>query len=161
MVSPVTLPLLHVASTSKLPRALIPLKLPLAHASGSDGNTSMYPPWLCSSISVIPAVDPKLPSIWNGGWVSNRLGRVDSFKISCTILCERLPSCNRAQKLIFHALLQPVPPSPRVFSVTRIASAYRSSPGLLPTTILLPGCSQCRWFTCRCLLSPVISINSS
>mgnify|MGYP000467625432 CR=1 FL=1 len=37
----------------------------------------MVPRWLCSSISATPALPPKLPSIWKGGWLSNRLGWVD------------------------------------------------------------------------------------
>jgi len=30
--------------------------------------------WLCISISAMPDVAPKLPSIWNGGCASNRFG---------------------------------------------------------------------------------------
>ncbi len=32
--------------------------------------------WLCKSISAMPEVPPKLPSIWNGLCVSKRLGSV-------------------------------------------------------------------------------------
>ena len=44
---------------------------------GSAGSRWTSPAWLCSSISATPAVPPKLPSIWNGGWRSHRLGSVD------------------------------------------------------------------------------------
>ena len=39
-----------------------------------------------TNISVMPAVPPKFPSIWNGGCVSNKLFRVDFFNNPCNIL---------------------------------------------------------------------------
>ena len=61
----------------------------------------------------MPEVPPKLPSIWNGGCASNKLGNVFPARASTSILWAWSPSRKRAQKLIFQALLQPVPPSPR------------------------------------------------
>ena len=40
---------------------------------GQAGNSSIVSPSLCISISQMPAVPPKLPSIWKGGWASSRL----------------------------------------------------------------------------------------
>src|SRR4030095_14590315 len=57
------------------------------------------------------------------GWVSNRFGSVLEGSCSPSNLCARSPSWSRAQKLIFRAMLQPVPPSPRASSETRAASA--------------------------------------
>ena len=138
--APVNVERCHVISTVTSPRALSPVTLPASQSAGIAARRSMESPWLWSSISVIPAVAPKLPSIWNGGWVSNRFVSVDSFNCSSTILCAWSPSLKRAQKLIFQALLHPVPPSPRVFRVSFIASMYWSSSSLLPATNCLPGC---------------------
>ncbi|XPS79793.1 hypothetical protein M3J09_011765 [Ascochyta lentis] len=33
----------------------------------------------CTRHSVIPAAPPKFPSIWKGGWLSNRFGKVLFF----------------------------------------------------------------------------------
>jgi hypothetical protein len=84
--------------------------------------------WLCRSISVMPEVAPKLPSIWNGGWELKRFGWVlpplpAGASRPLRIRWARSPSARRAQKLIFHALLQPVPPSPRALSETFAAAA--------------------------------------
>ena len=62
-----SLPPYHAMLTSKPPRAFSPLTLPLFHARGRAGNSCTAPSWLCTSISATPAVNPKLPSIWNGG----------------------------------------------------------------------------------------------
>ena len=71
----------------------------------------------------MPAVPPKLPSIWNGGWVSKRFGQgVARQAPRRACLWAWSPSSRRAQKLIFHALLQPVPPSPRKISDCRAAA---------------------------------------
>ena len=48
---------------------------------------------------------------------------VDRVSNSCSILSAWSPSSRRAQKLIFQALLQPVPPSPRSSSVFFAAAA--------------------------------------
>ena len=49
-------------------------RVPVGHAVGSAGSRWISPAWLCTSISSMPAVTPKLPSIWNGGCASNRFG---------------------------------------------------------------------------------------
>ena len=59
-------PSFHEIETSKFPLAQIQLIKPFAHASGKAGSNWMNPMWLCNNISVIPAVPPKFPSIWNG-----------------------------------------------------------------------------------------------
>ena len=43
-------------------------------AFGKAGSNSSSPSPLCNSISAMPAVPPKLPSIWNGGCASNMFG---------------------------------------------------------------------------------------
>ncbi|GFI67684.1 hypothetical protein IMSAG192_01217 [Muribaculaceae bacterium] len=99
---------------------------------------------------------PKLPSIWNGGCASNRLpytppapwGVVSDRQLD-SMRWAWLPSRRRAQKLSFHARLQPVPSSPRVLSVTFIASTSLSSRSERPGTICEPGCNHIRWLTCR------------
>lgn len=98
--------------------------------------------WLCSSISAMPEAAPKFPSIWNGGWVSQRLGRVEFFSCSESILWAWSPSHSRAQKLIFQALDQPAPPSPRAPRETLAASAHS-----LPGSICRPGWRPKRWET--------------
>lgn len=50
-------------STPQLPLARSPAMLPLGQACGSAGSRSMACPRLCISISTMPAVPPKLPSI--------------------------------------------------------------------------------------------------
>ena len=50
-----------------------PRTLPFGHAFGSAGRRCISPAWLWRSISIMPAVTPKLPSIWNGGCASKRL----------------------------------------------------------------------------------------
>ncbi|RAO31450.1 hypothetical protein PSN13_04013 [Micromonospora saelicesensis] len=136
----------HSVSTVTLPRARRPLTEPVGQAAGTAGSTSTTPFWLCSSISAIPAVAPKLPSIWNGGWVSNRLARVLLLSCSLSILWAWSPSSSRAQKLIFQALLQPVPPSPRAVRETRAALARA---GVVDGDICRPGCRAYRCETCR------------
>gem|GEM_PF-6114765 len=64
-------PSFHAISTVKPPRAFNPETLPSAQPEGRAGNRWMAPVWLCTSISATPAVYPKLPSIWNGGWASS------------------------------------------------------------------------------------------
>src|SRR5512140_3297137 len=59
----VALPLLHSMSTVKPPRARRPLTDPEDHALGSAGSILMVSSWLCSSISAMAAVTPRLPSI--------------------------------------------------------------------------------------------------
>ena len=56
----------QASGEEKLPRAVSPLNEPSFHASGRAGRTCIYPSWLCSNISAIPAVPPKLASIWKG-----------------------------------------------------------------------------------------------
>ncbi|KAK5635508.1 hypothetical protein RRF57_011220 [Xylaria bambusicola] len=62
-VAVLKLPFAHWVSTIKPPRAVSPFKLPVGIALGRAGRMWM-PAWLCNSISVIPLVKPKLPSIW-------------------------------------------------------------------------------------------------
>ena len=58
-------------------------------------------------------VPPKLPSIWNGGWVSNRFGRCDLREQRVRVLARRARRRrSRAQKLMIQARLQPVWPPP-------------------------------------------------
>ena len=83
---------------------------PLGQAAGSAG-ADQAPSWLCSSISAIPAVPPKLPSIWNG--------RVDIEQVWAGRLREQDPQAvvglappSRAHWLMSHARLQPVYPPP-------------------------------------------------
>ena len=64
----------HVAPTVYPPRPRSPCTCPLGQADGSAGRTCSSPLWLCSSISAMPEVAPKLPSIWNGGCRSNMFG---------------------------------------------------------------------------------------
>ena len=66
-----------------------------------------------------------------------------SFRIAWA----RSPLASRAQKLIFHALLQPVPASPRALRETLAAAA---SSGVLTGLIWRPGCTAKRWETWRC-----------
>ena len=90
-----SLPSFHSISTPIPPRARSPVTLPDGKAEGSAGSRLMnaaspactgvrlvgvaYGSWLCSSISAMPAVAPKLPSIWNGGCASNRFGNRPAF----------------------------------------------------------------------------------
>ncbi len=76
----------HATSTVTSPRARRPVTEPDFHTAGSAGSTSMVSCWLWSSISAIPEVAPKFPSIWNGGWVSHRFCSVDVFSCSLSIL---------------------------------------------------------------------------
>jgi hypothetical protein len=59
----VSAPFDQLMSTMKLPRATSPLTLPVGTARGRAGRrwTTL---WLWSSISAMPDVKPKLPSIW-------------------------------------------------------------------------------------------------
>ena len=67
-------PFSHVMSTSSPPLAQRPRTEPAGHTGGSAGSNCTVPAWLWSSISAMPEVAPKLPSIWKGGWASKRLG---------------------------------------------------------------------------------------
>ena len=122
--------------------------VPLGHADGSAGSRWISPAWLCSSISAMPAVAPKLPSIWNGGCASNRFG-VDAAAGRSSCRGSRAgrsrlvsssnawsPSPSRAQKLIFHAIDQPVASSPRSSSERRAAA---KSSGVRSGVISRPG----------------------
>lgn len=62
----VTSPSFQLMSTIRPPLALNPVTLPSVQQAGRAGSRRIYPLWLCSSISEIPAVIPRLPSIWNG-----------------------------------------------------------------------------------------------
>ena len=89
----------------------------------------MAPSWLCSSISAIPAVPPKLPSIWNTkplpiGCVSNRFLPVLAFSSWATHSCACSPSSRRAQKSMVQARLQPVCPPP---AASRRSSEMRAA----------------------------------
>jgi len=53
----------HAMSISSAPRTRRPVTRPLGHARGSAGSSAISPAWLCTSISAIAAVAPKLPSI--------------------------------------------------------------------------------------------------
>ena len=75
IVALASLPSFHAMSTANPPRARKPLTLPVGQAFGSAGSNSISPAWLCSSISAMPAVPPKLPSIWNGGCERRRRPR--------------------------------------------------------------------------------------
>lgn len=83
----------QLRSTPKLPRARKPLIEPVAQASGKAGSRSRHPTWLWSNISVTPAVPPKFPSIWKGGWLSQRLSSVP-FSGGCHKARKR--DCRRA-----------------------------------------------------------------
>ena len=74
--SSVTIEFSHFIDNSYPPRARMPVTEPLLHTLGSAGSSVMMFPSLCTSISHTPAVPPKLPSIWDGGWASKRLGYV-------------------------------------------------------------------------------------
>ena len=47
----------------KEPRAISPCTEPRFHFGDTAGRITSSPPWLCSSISAIPAVNPRFPSI--------------------------------------------------------------------------------------------------
>ena len=85
----------------------------------------------------MPAVPPKLPSIWNGRVGVEEVGQgVARPGPRSSILWAWSPSSSRAQKLIFQALLQPVPPSPRKISDCRAAA---NSSGVPRGVISQPG----------------------
>ena len=147
MVAVASLPPDQVISTEYAPRARRPFIEPSAQADGRAGSRCSSPFWLCRNISPIPAMLPKLPSIWKGGWVSNRFGRVDLLRSSLYILYAWSPSRSLDQKHIFQALLQPVPPSPLNSRVLRAAAA---SSGVFIGEISCPGYRPNRWDTCRC-----------
>src|SRR2546421_102777 len=83
----------HAISTTNPPRARSPFTDPFGQAEGRAGSTCRSPVWLCSSISAMPDVAPKLPSIWKGGCKSNRFGAVRSgVRRSVCSLWARSPS---------------------------------------------------------------------
>ena len=53
---------------------IVVLGVPVDQAIGNAGKSSISSRLDCSSISAMPAVPPKFPSIWNGGCASNMLG---------------------------------------------------------------------------------------
>ena len=136
----------QVMSTSRPPPARRPLHFSVLPNVGQRRQQVDVPFWLCSSISVMPEAPPKLPSIWNGGWVSNIFGMVLLAINSLSIRKAWSPSNSRAQKLTFHALLQPVPPSPRNSS-DFFAAANSSG---VAAVISWPGCRPQRCETWRC-----------
>src|SRR5690606_15557871 len=69
-------PSLQAMSTVTPPRARSPVTDPAGQAAGNAGSRCSSPPCDWSSISAMPAVAPKLPSIWNGGCVLHRFGSV-------------------------------------------------------------------------------------
>ena len=69
-------PFFQSAETSNPPRASRPFTLPSFHWGNTAGRMEISPAWDWTSVSQMPAVMPRLPSIWNGGWVVKRLGRV-------------------------------------------------------------------------------------
>ena len=62
-VAPIGCPRTTRYRPSTPPRARNPATLPSAMRAGSAGRKSIPPSWLCSSISAMAAVPPKLPSI--------------------------------------------------------------------------------------------------
>ena len=59
-------------------RARRPVTRPLDRTRGSARRSAISPSWLCRSISAMPAVTPKLPSICIGGFAiphSRKQGR--------------------------------------------------------------------------------------
>ena len=85
-----SVPASQAMSTSKPPRARSPLTEPRGHAAAGPAAGARRRAWLCRSISAMPAVPPKLPSIWNGGWVSKRLGSVDFARSMLHVLSGRV-----------------------------------------------------------------------
>src|SRR5690606_8464343 len=65
-------PARHVMSAARPPRRRTPRTCPSGHAHGKAGSRSTRCGRPRTSISRMPAAPPKLPSIWNGGWASNR-----------------------------------------------------------------------------------------
>ena len=99
----------------------------------------------------MPAVHPKLPSIWNGGWASNMLGyvpprcftspttrKVSGESVSWSVMSFMAwsPSSSRAQKHTFQPIDHPVLTSPRCSSDVRAAA---KSSGVRYGDIWLPG----------------------
>ena len=89
-------PPFQTISTVKPPLARKPLTSPSAHSEGKAGSRWISPACDWRSISAIPAVPPKFPSIWNGGWVSKRLSCVDLESKALTLAPASSPSLNRA-----------------------------------------------------------------
>ena len=134
---------------SNPPRQRKPLTLPVCHSSGNAGSKCMYPVWLCTSISAMPAAQPKLPSIWKGGCASKRLGYVPPVSpndVMAGFICSRmsfmawLPSSRRAHRHTFHPIDHPVEGSPRAM---RLCLAASKSSGV-SAVIWLPGYSPQR-----------------
>ena len=73
-VAETTLPSFHSMDTSMPVRVRSPLTLPDDQAAGSAGRRMISSGVDWSSISAIPALPPKLPSIWKGVCASNRFG---------------------------------------------------------------------------------------
>ena len=68
------------------------------HVLQIANEIAMVSVWLILLSRVLnkPAVPPKLPSIWNGGWLSKRFGRVDFSSSSLRCLYASSPSRSRA-----------------------------------------------------------------
>ena len=115
----------------------------------------------------MPAVQPKLPSIWNGGCASNILAYVPpswSFMVTLGSLSLSwlrirvkawLPSSRRAHRHTFHPIDHPRLASPRPTS--DFFAAWNSS-GLVYGEIWLPGKRPHRCETWRC---PLFSLSQS
>lgn len=151
----------HAISTVIAPRAIRPCTEPRFHFGDTAGRITSSSPWLCSSISAIPAVNPRFPSIWNGGCAQNRFGytpppctdisakgsRTCSICATCFAACA--PSSILAHIRIFHARLQPVPSSPRT---SRLFCTPSRSSGVF-LVIPLPGWNSYRCDKCLCSTS--------
>ena len=126
----VILPFFHESSSmTKPPRQRRPLTVPwLFHTVGSAGSRCTQPSWLCTSISAMPAQQPKLPSIWNGGCASNilvyvppswsRMVQLGLFRCSWFFISVMAwsPSSWRAHWHTFHPMDHPRLASPRPMS---------------------------------------------
>ena len=122
-----------ISSISNPPRVRSPCTSPSAHACGSAGSRCTKPAWLCTSISAIPAQQPKLPSIWKGACASNILAYVPpsgsfivasgDMSLSCVLIIFSAwsPSSIRAHWHTFHPIDHPRAPSPRPISDLRTA----------------------------------------
>ena len=76
IVVSVSLPSAQLRSTVAAPRMRSPRTRPFGQDGGSAGRSRSIERWLCTSISAIPAVYPRLPSIWKirGGCNPSRFG---------------------------------------------------------------------------------------
>ena len=105
----VALPRAHVMSTPTAPRARRPVTLPAGSAAAAPAGSRSRRRGSAAASRRCRRSPPKLPSIWNGGCVSNRFGSVDlREQRRAGSRSAWSPSSRRAQKLMIHARLQPV-----------------------------------------------------